>query len=126
MIARNRQVVAGRVANDQADLFSTEDGFSRVEGITLADLNVRVFFNNALQGHELVSGVGVTDGQVLAGSVYFHEIVAGYYALRFIPTTPGAWRVILNCPDGAQSQAVDFDASATPLTPSGTLHASFG
>lgn len=107
---RGREVYANQVVFDQADYFQL-DGYSRVTGLTIADLMVEVFSNNQPLGWNLVAGQTVTDAQITSGRVYFHEIPnqPGYYSLRFRPNAVGFWRVVLSYQAGTQRLAQDYD-----------------
>ena len=123
---RGRIVQANQVVLDQVDFFAP-DGFTRVQGLVPGVLVSQVFFNNTIQPWPLVSGIAVTDAQVTAGRIYFHEITGhpGFYSVRFRPDALGYWRNLLTYPAGQQISAQDFDVvQSAPAMESG-LSASF-
>ena len=123
---RGRLVRVNQTVIDQADYFQL-DGFTRVPGLNVTNLTAQVFFNNILQPWPLTDGTIISDSQIAAGKLYFHEITGapGNYSLRIRPNNPGYWRVILVYPAGQQILAQDYDVSAEPLTVKGGLKASF-
>jgi hypothetical protein len=110
---------------DQADFFEV-DGFTPIKGLTLVDLTSHTFCNNVPQPWPVMNGAPVSDSQVNAGSLYFHEIpgAPGSYSLRFRPNAAGFWRVRLTYAAGQQIVAQDYDVSE-PIQTSGGLTASF-
>jgi len=118
---RGRQVFANQPVLDQADFFEG-DGFTRVDGLTLSDITSQLFLNNALQSWPLVDGSAVTDVNVAAGKVFFHEVAPGIYSVRFRPNAIGYWRLLINYPAGSQILAQDYDVVAQ----TGTLGGSSG
>lgn len=123
---RGRIVQVNQVVLDQADFFEP-DGFTRTVGLTVVDLISEIFHDNLKQPWPLVSGSGVTDAQVAAGTIYFHQIEGnpGFYNVRFRPNATGFWRNLLTFTAGQQNSAQDFDVVASsPLLESG-LKSSF-
>jgi hypothetical protein len=122
---RGRLVPVNQVILDQADFFEG-DGYTRVTGLTPADLECELYFNNSLQPWTLIDGSTTTDLQVHSGNVYWHEVPGspGIYNMRFRPSSAGYWRLLVNYPAGAQIMAQDFDVVQYPITDSG-LRASF-
>jgi len=112
-----RLIQANQVVLDQVD-FLAVDGFTRITGLTIADLTCLVFFNNSAQPWPLTSGSSVLDNQVASGRIYFHEIPGspGFYSLRFRPNAVGFWRVLVSYPVGTQTSAQDYDVSAQTQT----------
>lgn len=126
LTTRGRLVRVNQTVIDQADYFQA-DGFTRVTGLTIVDVESQVFFNNALQPWPLTDGSSVSDAQVKSGFLYFHEITGtnGNYSLRFRPNSAGYWRVLLTYTSGQQILAQDYDVSADPVVMGGGLKASF-
>lgn len=123
---RGRVVQANQVVLDQVDFFQG-DNYTRATGLIPSSLVSQIFFNNLLQPWTLVSGLGVTDAQVVSGRVYFDEIPGnpGFYNVRFRPNAQGYWRNILTYPAGQQITAQDFDVvTGAPAMEQG-LNASF-
>lgn len=81
---RGRIVQANQAVLDQVDFFQS-DGFTRVTGLAASILISQIFFNNLLQPWPLISGLGVTDAQVVSGKIYFNEI----------PGSPGFWKSVV-------------------------------
>lgn len=104
-IVRNNETIL-----DQADFFLS-DGFTRVTGITISQISMRLFYVGLPQPWVLANGLGVTDTQVAAGRVYWNEIpgAPGYYNVRFIPNAVGYWRLLITYPAGTQISAQDYD-----------------
>lgn len=124
-----RALEANKLIQDQVDLF-LGDFYTRIEGLTVSDLLLELFFDNTLVAWPLVTGVGVTDGQVVSGKVYFHEISTnpGFYAIRWRPNIPGYWRLILSYDPSALTIALDYDigpVGGVGSCGSGGLRASF-
>lgn len=123
---RGRVVQANQVVLDQVDFF-LPDGFTRATGLTTGSVISQIFFNNVAQPWPLISGLGVTDAQVVSGKIYFNELVGnpGFYNVRFRPNALGFWRNLLTYTAGQQISAQDFDVvQSAPATESG-LNASF-
>jgi hypothetical protein len=89
---RGRVAQANQVVLDQVDFFSS-DSFTRVTGLIPSLLISQLFYNNTAQPWPLVSGVGVTDAQVVSGRVYINEVAGnpGFYNVRFRPNALGYW-----------------------------------
>ena len=123
---RGRLVYANQVVHDQADFFQP-DGFTRVPGLTLAQLQMQVFFNNAPQPWHFVSGIGVTDAQVASGKVYWMEVPStpGFYSIRWRPNALGYWRVLITYPAGQQIMGQDYDVVLGGVTADSGLRESF-
>jgi hypothetical protein len=123
---RGREVFVNQVVFDQADYFQS-DGYTRVTGLTIADLEIETFFNNQSLNWALVNGATVTDGQVVAGKVYFQEVTAepGHYSVRWRPNATGFWRILITYPAGQQRLAQDYDVRAEPIRQAGGLKPSF-
>jgi len=123
---RGRIVQANQVVLDQVDFFLS-DGYTRVTGLIPSSLVSQIFYSNLLQPWPLISGIGVTDAQVVSGNIYFNEIAGhpGFYNVRFRPNSLGFWRNLLSYPSGQQISAQDFDVvQGVPVMESG-IHASF-
>jgi hypothetical protein len=122
---RGRIVQANQTVLDQVDFFAPDE-FTRILGLIPASLASRIFFENVLQPWPLISGLGITDAQVVSGSIYFNEIPGnpGFYSVRFRPNALGYWRNILSYAAGLQTEAHDFDVVPSVATSNG-LHASF-
>lgn len=123
---RGRVVQANQVVLDQVDFFQP-DGFTRVTGLNPGVLVSQIFFNNVIQPWPLVSGLGITDAQVVSGRIYFNEVPGspGFYNVRFRPNALGYWRNLLTYPAGQQVAAQDFDVVQSAPAMEGGLHASF-
>jgi hypothetical protein len=119
-IVRNNEPIL-----DQADFFMA-DGFTRVTGLSIAQVSIALFFLNQPQPWVLTNGLGVTDTQIAAGKVYWNEVpgAPGYYNVRFIPNSIGYWRLLITYPAGTQIAAQDYDVIDAPTTDAG-LKASF-
>jgi len=124
---RGRVIPINQTVVDQTDFFEA-DGYTRVVGLTPADVVLTMFFDNIQQPWPILSGLGVSDAQVVSGQVYFNEIAGspGYYSVRFRPNAAGYWRVIVEYPVGIQILAQDYDVTApAAATSSGGIKASF-
>jgi hypothetical protein len=123
---RGREVYANQIVFDQADFFQL-DGYTRVTGLTIANLTVEVFSNNQPVGWNLVAGQPITDAQVVSGRVYFNEIAGqpGYYNIRLRPNAVGFWRVVLSYPSGTQRLAQDYDVLPEAVRQAAGLKPSF-
>ena len=122
----SRTVFGNRTVLDQAD-FLLPDDFTRVTGLTTASITSTLFFDNVAQPWTLLSGVGVTDVQVVSGKVYFNEITGqpGFYSVRFRPNAVGFWRLVLAYPAGFRIQAFGIDVVPEPPIVAPGLKASF-
>ena len=125
-IIRGRLVRINQTLIDQADFFQG-DGFTRLQGLTVADVTTQLFYNNVPQPWTLANGAPVSDGQVKSSNIYFHEIAGapGYYSLRFRPNAAGYWRLMVVYAAGQQMLAQDYDVTAEPVQMQGGLTASF-
>lgn len=126
MIVYGRLIPTNRVVIDQADILAPDD-YTRITGLTVADLTATLFYNNVAQPWTLVSGSTVTDAQVATGTVYFNEITGqpGFYSVRFRPNAVGFWRLVIDYSAGSRLVGLGFDVvPEMPLVASG-LKASF-
>lgn len=123
---RGRLVRSNEVVLDQADYFQS-DGFTRVTGLTTANLQCTIFFNNALMPWVFVTGASVSDGQVASGKVYFLEVPGspGIYNVRFRPNAVGYWRLLITYTVGQQIMAQDYDVTGGPSSMDVGLQSSF-
>jgi hypothetical protein len=124
---RGRVVYNNELVRDQADFFQP-DGYTRVTGLTILQIQDALFFNNVPQPWVLTSGSGVTDSQIASGKVYWNEIpgAPGYYNVRFMPNAVGYWRLLIIYPSGTQIAAQDYDVTELPSSgPPGGLSSSF-
>ena len=123
---RGRLVYANQTVDDQADFFQS-DGFTRVTGLTPAQLTSQIFFDNQLQPWPLISGIGLTDTQIASGSIYWLEVPGspGIYSVRFRPNSIGYWRLLITYTAGQQIMGQDYDVSSAPPTVDQGLKASF-
>lgn len=110
---RGRQVFINQTVLDQADYFQM-DGFTRVVGLTPAQLVGEVFFNNTSQPWVLTDGSSIIDSAIMSGKLYVNELVGqpGHYSVRFRPNAVGYWRVLLTYTAGQQISAQDYDVLA--------------
>lgn len=125
-IFRSRVVRINQPVRDQADFFEG-DGFTRQAGLTIADVTSALFYDNVPLPWVLTDGAPVSDSQVKAAYVYFHEIAGapGYYSLRFRPNAAGYWRLCMVYGAGEQLLAQDYDVTSEALQMRGGLTASF-
>ena len=121
-----RFIQVNQIVLDQADYFES-DGFTRVLGLTVADLTCQVFFNNSQQPWPLVSGAGILDNQIVSGKIYFHEVPGspGIYSVRFRPNAVGYWRNLVTYTHGTQILAQEYDVSAQTITAPSGVKSSF-
>ena len=112
----SRTVSVSKLVFDQVDLFLS-DGKTRSQGVPVASLNLKLFFNGSRIEWPLVSGTGVQDLQVTAGRVYWTEIESGFYTLRFFPNVIGAWRVLLTYPVYDQAVSLSYDVARPTAVP---------
>lgn len=110
MVVYGRLIPINRVVIDQADIFAPDD-FTRITGLTVADITTVLFYNNLAQPWPLVTGTTVTDAQVASGNVYFNEVLGypGFYSLRFRPNAVGFWRISLAYDAGSKALAFNYD-----------------
>lgn len=106
----SRAVSVSNLVLDQIDLFLT-DGKTRAQGVTVGDLNLKLFFKGSRVEWPLVSGTNVQDLQVTAGQVYWTEFETGFYTLRFFPNVVGSWRVLLTYPAYDQAVSLSYDVT---------------
>lgn len=126
-IPRTRILHNNQIVLDQADFFES-DGYTRVVGLTTAELLLQVFYQNEAQPWPLVSGDDLPDTQVVSGKVYWSEIpgTPGCYNVRFRPHASGFWRVLITYPAGYQIIGQEYDINKTASeTTSGGLKPSF-
>lgn len=123
---QNRLVYANQVILSQADFFQP-DNFTRVTGLTVAQLQLVVFHNNVAQPWSFVSGVGTTDVQVASGMVYWSEIPTnlGFYSVRWRPHALGYWRLVFTYTAGQQILSQDYDVVLGGATYDSGLRESF-
>jgi hypothetical protein len=126
VIVYGRLIPINRVVLDQADIFAPDD-YTRIPGLTVADLTATLFYNNAAQPWTFTSGATVMDAQVAAGTVYFNEITGqpGFYSVRFRPNAVGFWRLILSYPPGSRVLAFGYDVVQEPPQVASGLKSSF-
>jgi hypothetical protein len=121
----SRTVNVSKLVFDQVDLFLV-DGKTRAQSVTIADLNLKIFFKGSRIEWPLVSGTNVQDLQVTAGQVYWTEVEAGFYTLRFFPNVIGAWRILLTYPAYDQAVSLSYDVAQPTFVPvSSGIRASF-
>jgi hypothetical protein len=116
VVVYGRLIPINRVVIDQADIFAPDD-FTRITGLTIADLTATLFYNNLAQPWAFVDGSTVTDAQAASGNIYFNEIIGqpGFYSVRFRPNAVGFWRLCLSYDAG--SRALSFGYDAVPEMP---------
>ena len=120
-----RKVNVSKLVLDQVDLFRP-DGKTRSQGITVGDLNLKLFFNGSQVDWPLVSGATVQDLQVTAGQVYWTEFLTGFYTIRFFPNVIGSWRILLTYPVYDQAVSLSYDVALPAFIPvSSGIRASF-
>lgn len=106
---RNRMVQVNQVVFDQVDIFQS-DFFNKVSGLVPADVAYTLYHNNAATSWPLVDGSVVSDGQVVAGSVYWNQLPNNSYGIRFFPYALGHWTLtIAFSPAPSQVITVDYD-----------------
>lgn len=123
---RGRLVAINQTVLDQADYFE-DDGYTRVCGLTVADVVSQLFFDNTLQPWPIVSGAGVRDQNVTSGKIFFHEVPGspGIYSVRFRPNATGYWRLLITYTSGEQIMAQDYDVVLPPAPAVTGLKSSF-
>lgn len=123
---RGRTVDNNQTVLDQADFF-LPDGFTRVFGLNVAQITSQLFFQNQLQPWPLVSGIGITDSQIVSGRIYWVEVPGspGIYNVRWRPNAIGYWRLIITYPAGQQIVGQDYDVIQTSAQATGGLKPSF-
>ena len=121
----SRSVNVSKLVLDQVDLFRP-DGKTRSQGVTIADLNLKLFFNGSQVSWPLLNGATVQDLQVTAGQVYWTEFLSGFYTVRFFPNVIGSWRVLLTYPLYDQAVSLSYDVALPTFVPvSSGIRASF-
>jgi hypothetical protein len=121
----SRNVNVSRLVLDQVDFFRP-DGKTRSQGVTVADLNLKLFFNGSQVSWPLVNGATVQDLQVTAGQVYWTEFLSGFYTVRFFPNVIGSWRILLTYPLYDQAVSLAYDVALPTFVPvSSGIRASF-
>jgi hypothetical protein len=120
MATRGRVVGPNQVVFDQADFFEA-DGYTRIAGLTVSDLSLQVYYNNALLGWTLAPGAAVTDARVVSGRIYLSPIAGGPYSIRWRPNALGYWRIVLTYPDGFQIVGQDYDVLDASPPPGGIV-----
>ena len=92
----SRTVYSSAVVQDQIDIYDPDTDL-RVEGIVSSFLTSIIFKNNTPLDWSLLDGSSVANSSMSSGSIYFNEFVGlpGYYSVRFYPSGPGFWRLIL-------------------------------
>lgn len=111
-----RVVHSGLLVFEQVDLF-LPDGKTRVQGVTAADVRVKVHVGSTDLAWPVVSGTSVADVQAAAGKVYWEEFEAGFYSVRFFPNRIGLWRLIVTWPAGNQAVSQMYDVIPKPAFP---------
>lgn len=110
MALRWRHVQNDQTVLDLVDIFQN-DGFTRIGDLEYSQVSAQVFFNNALQAWDVVSGDGVTDAQIVSGKIYWSEVQSGIYGIRWRPNAVGFWRVSFTYADVPQIVTYDYDVS---------------
>jgi len=110
---RGRLVSINQVVLDQADYFE-QDGFTRVVGLTVADVISQLFFDNVEYPWPVTDGSSIRDANVTSGKIFFNEVpgAPGIYNVRFRPNATGYWRLLLTFTAGTQIMAQDYDVMA--------------
>lgn len=123
---RGRLVDNNQTVLDQADFFES-DGFTRALGLVPAQLGSQLFFQNAIQPWPLISGVGISDSQIVSGRIYWLEVPGspGIYNVRWRPNAVGYWRLIITYPAGQQIVGQDYDVVQVASQTATGLKASF-
>lgn len=112
----SRTVNVSKLVLDQVDLFRV-DGKTRAQGVTVADLNLKLFFNGSQVDWPLVSGSSTQDLQVTAGQIYWTEFLAGFYTIRFFPNVVGSWRILLTYPAFDEAVSLSYDVALPTFVP---------
>lgn len=126
MTTHGRIIPINQAVLGQADFFQS-NGFTRIVGLTPAQLLGQLFYNNAVQPWPLISGTGIADAQVASGRVYFNEVPGspGFYNVRFRPNALGYWRLLLTYTTGTQTVGQDYDVVQNAPAVAQGLNASF-
>lgn len=111
ILCMSRSISAAALVRDQIDLYTPPGSIIRATGITVADVSVIVFANNALLAWTLLDGSAVPDSSISAGSVYFNEISGspGFYSVRFYPDRTGFWKLVYSVPSITAEVVREFD-----------------
>lgn len=119
ILFRSRLVSSNQVVFDQADFYQA-DLYTKVSGLTPSDVSLTLTFNNVALNWPLISGTGILDNQVAAGSVYWNALPSNSYGLRFFPNAVGAWALELGYGTGAPAQRIKLFYDILPIScPSG-------
>jgi hypothetical protein len=122
---RNRSVQINQVVFDQVDIFNS-DFFNPVTGLLPASIGFTLTVNNQAVGWTLVDGVGVADGLIVAGSVYWSELPSSSYGIRFFPSSLGRWVLdFAFAPSPSQKIMLGFDVVNLPTFVEQGLRSSF-
>ncbi len=116
---RSRLTQVNQVAYDLVDIFQS-DLFTRITGLTAADVTLTLMFNNAVVAWPLENGASVPDSQIASGTVYWDQLTNGSYGLRFIPNAIGHWNLWIAYSSSSPSQivgiSIDVVNAPTPDT----------
>ena len=123
LFTRSRVVLTNQPVVEVVEFVSGADGYTRVQGLNVGDLTRTLTFNGVPMPWFLLSGVGVSDGQVVAGTIYVHESIAGVYTVRFRPTGVGVWHLDLAYEADPQRWLCVYDVFAPPLVSEAGLRA---
>ncbi len=122
---RTRAVQVNQVIFDQVEILQA-DLFTRVSGLTVANVSLTLTYNNDVVSWPLISGVGIIDSQVVVGNVYWNELSSGAYGLRFFPNALGTWSIEIAYSAGSPNQRVTVTYDVfNPLSLEDELRASF-
>jgi hypothetical protein len=112
---RTRLVQNNQVLFDQVDLLQS-DQFTRISGVAPSGVTITLMLNNEVVSWPLVSGVGLSNGQIAAGSVYWNELPNSAYGVRFFPTALGHWTLsIVYGGSPVQRISLDYDVVSLQL-----------
>lgn len=106
-----RLLPSGSIVRDQLDFYSPPGSFVRLPGVSVSQLNLAAFYNNAPVLWPLVDGSSTLDSSIVSGSFYFNAIpgALGYYSLRYYPDKVGYWRVVVYDTVSGSEQVRDYD-----------------
>jgi len=122
---RTRAVQVNQVIFDQVEILQA-DLFTRVLGLTVANVTLALTYNNDVVSWPLVSGVSVIDSLIVAGNVYWDQLPSGAYGLRFFPNALGTWSIEIAYSAGSPNQRVTVTYDVfNPLSIENELKASF-
>lgn len=123
---RTRLVSNNQIVLDQADFYES-DGYTRVTGLTIANITCQVFYQNEVQPWALVPGTNVPDAQVTSGRIYWYEATGmpGFYNIKWRPHAVGFWRIIISYPLGFQIVGQEYDVVKATQEVTGGLKPSF-